>query len=211
MVEWLLAQDRTLYLLLSQEWRVTSLDGVMLFVTNKWNLVAPGLLVLGGWVVRGRRREKLWFTLLGIVLIATTDIGATALKKVFERPRPCMDVAGTLLGCTDSPSFPSNHAANFFAFATYLAVIAPPTRWLWLPFAALVAFSRVHVGVHYPLDVVAGALFGAALGFLAGRVAIGISHRAISAPPALKRTFFTATAPRLSAKTPDETFPDRAL
>jgi undecaprenyl-diphosphatase len=171
MIDWLVAQDRALYFLLSQDWRVTALDGVMVLITNKWNLVLPGVLVLGVWLARGRWREKLWLTLIGVALIALTDIGATAIKKMVERPRPCMEVAGTLLGCTDSPSFPSNHAANFFAFATYLAFVAPGARWVWFPFAVMVAYSRVHVGVHYPLDVLAGSLFGAAMGTIGAGLA----------------------------------------
>ncbi len=63
-----------------------------------------------------------------------------------------------------SPSFPSGHAASAFAFATAaghaLPVAALPLRAL----AAAVAYSRVHTGVHYPLDVVAGALVGKAIG-----------------------------------------------
>jgi membrane-associated phospholipid phosphatase len=60
-------------------------------------------------------------------------------------------------------SFPSGHAASGFAFATGVATEAPLAGGLLTALAALVAYSRVHTGVHYPSDVVAGAVIGAAL------------------------------------------------
>jgi undecaprenyl-diphosphatase len=159
----------------------------MLVVTNKWNLFAPGLLLLSVWLTVRPQREKIFFALLGVVLIAVTDIGSTRLKGLVERPRPCMEVTGTLLGCTDSPSFPSNHAANFFALATFVAAVVPATRWAGFAFATLVAYSRVHVGVHYPLDVLAGAVFGTVIGLIASRVALSLT-RVGTAPAANNST-----------------------
>jgi membrane-associated phospholipid phosphatase len=68
-----------------------------------------------------------------------------------------------------SPSFPSGHAASAAAFATSVAMIVPATA---VPVGALsigVAYSRVHTGVHYPGDVVAGVLLGAGVGIFLGR------------------------------------------
>jgi undecaprenyl-diphosphatase len=68
-------------------------------------------------------------------------------------------------------SFPSGHAAGVFAFAAFVAVRAP--RWAPLSFAwaGIVAWSRCVLGVHYPSDVLAGALLGAAVGALFARAA----------------------------------------
>ena len=62
-----------------------------------------------------------------------------------------------------SRSFPSGHAASAFAFASGVAAEAPVPGGLLTVLAALVAYSRVHTGVHYPSDVVAGAVIGASL------------------------------------------------
>ena len=70
-------------------------------------------------------------------------------------------------------SFPSGHATVSFACATVLALAVPRLRWPLFALAALIAFSRVYVGVHYPLDVIAGAVLGVAVGLVvrsAGRL-----------------------------------------
>jgi undecaprenyl-diphosphatase len=68
-------------------------------------------------------------------------------------PKPLLDVPTT-------SSFPSGHAATSFACAYVLARAAPRFAILFYVLAALIAFSRSYVGVHYPLDVIAGALIG---------------------------------------------------
>jgi undecaprenyl-diphosphatase len=64
-------------------------------------------------------------------------------------------------------SFPSGHAASAFAFATGVATAAPEAGFPLSAAAALVAYSRVHTGVHYPVDVIAGSVTGAAMAPLA--------------------------------------------
>ena len=71
-----------------------------------------------------------------------------------------------------NPSFPSGHSATAFAAATALAIMCPRLRPAVLVIAAAVALSRVYLRVHFPLDVIAGGLIGAALGALCGLVAL---------------------------------------
>jgi undecaprenyl-diphosphatase len=140
-------------------------DGVVL--VSVWTAVcAYWLLSVGSW----RRRGLLLMALA--VLIALTDGSGNAVKKVVQRTRPCRVVADARIvtHCPDSPSFPSNHAANNFAMAAFVATCQPRLGLITLPLAALVAYSRVHLGVHYPLDVLTGAIAGALLGFAAGAV-----------------------------------------
>ena len=76
-----------------------------------------------------------------------------------------------------STSFPSGHSAAAFAFATGVGHVLPSAAVPLRALAALVAYSRVHTGVHYPGDVVAGALIGSALAQLATRALDGWDGR----------------------------------
>ena len=75
------------------------------------------------------------------------------------------------LGCTGSGSMPSAHAANWFAVTMVVFLFYRRSLWFMLPMAVAVSFSRVYNGVHYPGDVLAGAILGAGYG-AAGVVAL---------------------------------------
>jgi undecaprenyl-diphosphatase len=95
------------------------------------------------------------------------------IKHGVARIRPCnvLDGIRLLVGCTQSYSMPSNHAVNSFAGAVpvfYLTRGYVPFLWRCYPLglAAAICFSRVYVGVHYPSDVIAGALLGSVTAIL---------------------------------------------
>jgi undecaprenyl-diphosphatase len=100
--------------------------------------------------------------LLTVVAVALADWSATGLKALFDRDRPPLRVPEPepLVRVPDTGSFPSGHAATSFAGATILARAFPRLAVPLYVLAAAVAFSRVYVGVHYPLDIVAGAGLG---------------------------------------------------
>jgi hypothetical protein len=80
--------------------------------------------------------------------------------------------ARLLIGCSDSGSLPSNHAANWFAATLITFVFYRRSWWFMLPIAATISFSRVYDGVHYPGDVLAGAVLGAGC---AGATLVGVN------------------------------------
>jgi len=132
----------------------------------------------GGWGMLAflpflaRQRTRAVTTRLVLALVATSALVST-LKALFGRVRPCDALAGCDAVFVASPggySFPSGHAAGSFAFAAFVSSVQPRYAPLALSFAALVAWSRCFLGVHYPSDVLAGALFGATVGFLFGRL-----------------------------------------
>lgn len=96
-----------------------------------------------------------------------TDWSANQMKHIITRQRPCnvLEDVRLLVTCTKSFSMPSNHAANAFSFTTAMVYFTRRymQRWLILYILALASFiglSRVYVGVHYPLDIFVGAIFG---------------------------------------------------
>jgi undecaprenyl-diphosphatase len=142
-----------------------------------------GLIALVPFLFRAATRAAtLW--LLGAV--AATSAAVSILKDAFGRVRPCDALAWCAPIDVPSPgghSFPSGHAAGAFVFAAFVAVRAP--RWAApaLAWAALVAWSRCVLGVHYPSDVLAGAALGAWMGVLFARVSL----RPPSSPAAAAR------------------------
>jgi undecaprenyl-diphosphatase len=110
-------------------------------------------------LVRARPGVFAW-TLAADALAALTTNG---LKEAVDRARP--DVAA-LVGRPLTSSFPSGHTSTSFACATVLGAFVPQLRVPFFVLAAAVGWSRVYVGVHYPLDVLAGAFWGVLVGLL---------------------------------------------
>lgn len=117
----------------------------------------------------GRAEAKRAALLMLAALIASFLLGEEGLKHLFQRPRPFETLPGVnlLLPPPHSFSFPSGHAANAFASGIVLARKLPALAWPALILAVAITFSRVYVGVHYPLDILAGSLVGAACALLA--------------------------------------------
>jgi len=90
------------------------------------------------------------------------DVSSALLREAIGRERPPLRFPEPhpLVAVPGSPSFPSGHAATSFACAATLAWLTPLSPIALYALAALIAFSRVYVGVHYPLDAIAGAALG---------------------------------------------------
>jgi undecaprenyl-diphosphatase len=100
-----------------------------------------------------------------VLAAAAADVSAYALKRAIDRARPSTVYAQPepLVRAPHDHSFPSGHAATSFACATTLAFFAPRLGPAFFLLAVAIAWSRVYVGVHYPLDVLGGAALGACL------------------------------------------------
>ena len=107
--------------------------------------------------------------LIAAATVWSADLIAVALKRAVDRDRPyvLLPEAEPLLRWDASTSFPSGHAATSAAGAVILAYLLG--RWAWglAVLAAGVSYSRVYIGVHYPLDVLVGAAIGAAVALVA--------------------------------------------
>jgi undecaprenyl-diphosphatase len=148
----------------AREWVVThrhpALDGVMwlLSVVGRGGIVWLSVGAYTSW----RRSRWQDFVTLGAALLLTTIVADHTLKPAINRPRPFVtDPRVRVIGGPPSDaSFPSGHAANSFAGALVLSATVPEGRIAWWLLAVAIAYSRVYLGVHYPLDVLAGAIVG---------------------------------------------------
>ena len=150
-------------------------DGLWLFVTNKLSWI-PFFLVLMYLVYRhfGLKNMLIIMALI-IVMITITDQLANLFKHGFERPRPCREehlkeIIRFIAPRCGRYGFFSAHAASSMALAVFLGSIFRQTYkflvLLLLFCASIVGFSRIYLGVHYPLDVLTGMVIGALVGFL---------------------------------------------
>lgn len=118
------------------------------------------------------RLNGLAFLLTVAATIAINDSSSHhILKEGIARLRPCHvlpDLEMTFR-CSNSFSFPSNHASNTFAAATLISLCFRNTTFLAFALALLVSYSRVYLKVHYPFDILGGAIYGSLIGYLCYR------------------------------------------
>jgi undecaprenyl-diphosphatase len=144
---------------------------------SAWWVKGPLLVGLGLGCDLWRRRAPLAFLAAGVATLAASTV-VTPLKDLFGRDRPPDAQPGldSLVAVPENASFPSGHSATAFAAATAIALISPRMRPYALAIAAGVALSRVYLRVHYPLDVLAGALLGVAVGALVALVVLRVAR-----------------------------------
>ncbi|GAB4537091.1 MAG: phosphatase PAP2 family protein [Thermodesulfovibrionia bacterium] len=139
-------------------------DTIMPFITERTYI--PFLLVIIPVFIKDMKRAFL-VMLLCVFAVTIGDISANILKHIIARPRPCHTLKDIrlLVGCGGSFSMPSNHTVNAFTLASTFSHFFKKTAIPMFTVAMLIAFSRIYVGVHYPSDVLIGALWG---GMVAG-------------------------------------------
>lgn len=152
-------------------WSAPPLDAFFSFVTEQRNYALPaGLLAVYLWMKRGLRgRLCLLALLLGVTV--TDPLSSRLIKPAVHRVRPCAAVPGVLTphGDRGTFSFPSSHAVNIAMAASIVGLSFPAWALPALVLALLVGLSRVYLGLHYPSDVLAGYLLGAAMGWVCWR------------------------------------------
>jgi membrane-associated phospholipid phosphatase len=162
-MHWLQTLDTGLFNFINQslsnpffDWLMPPLSGVPWFIPSA---VALGLAML----CFGSARARLCALMMMLVVALGDPLVINTIKHAIARPRPCMVLPDVIerLGCTGSGSMPSAHAANWFAMTMIAFLFYRRSAWFMLPMALAVSFSRVYNGVHYPGDVLAGAILGA--------------------------------------------------
>lgn len=156
--------DTAILLFVQNSIRCPALDVVMKAASflGNWGLLWLALCV--GLLVFAKTRRSGLCTLVSVAAeYAVCDL---VIKKLVQRPRPYLVIADLqcLVAAESSTSFPSGHAASSFVCAYILTrSFGKKGAWAYVP-AALIALSRIYVGVHYPSDVLCGALLGTLIG-----------------------------------------------
>ncbi len=172
MFEWLNELD--LYLLNAMNVTYTHpyLDQFWLGITNMHKIfwvkviLFPLILAAGIYIYKKEVIKIIVAVALGVGLADT--LAYRVIKPAVGRVRPLQNLELTWLrkvGHASGQSFPSNHAGNIFAAASVLSWFIPPAAIWFYSFAALVALSRVGLGVHYPSDILGGMILGLIVGF----------------------------------------------
>jgi undecaprenyl-diphosphatase len=174
MIEELIELDKKLLVFLNG-FHSPVLDPVMLFVTKTefWIPLYAFLIFL---MFKNFKREA-WFLLIGaaITILLADQITSSIMKPFFERLRPSQDPSmQNLIHLVDNYrgglyGFASSHAANTFGVALFVwLVLRPVYNWIFLIFlwAAVMTYTRIYLGVHYPGDIMVGALVGLVSGWV---------------------------------------------
>lgn len=146
-------------------------DTVIVFLASYLPYLLVGTFLLFVFLVASSRQERFKILIVAGLSVFTARFGVTELIRFFyQRVRPFDEFSVTQLLTSDNWSFPSGHAAFFFALST--VVYLYNRKWGIGFFIAtiLVTASRVAAGIHFPLDIVGGALVGGVVGYLVFRI-----------------------------------------
>jgi undecaprenyl-diphosphatase len=169
----LIRSDHWLFRQINQHWVNPAFDEVFVFIRQA-ELWVPLYLFLLVLALLNFGRKGIWWALTFIMTVIIGDLTSSSLiKHNIFRLRPCRnpglaDQVRVLVNyCPQSSSFTSSHACNHFAMACFIFITLNQTgswRWLFFLWAVAISYAQVYVGVHYPLDVLGGALAGSLIG-----------------------------------------------
>lgn len=142
------------------------MNEIMPFITHLGSGGVLWFFLAGLMYFSGSDQKKRAAVLSVAALIVSYILSQELIKNLIDRQRPYLMLEGIelLVKPLHSYSFPSGHTTTSFACAVVMAKSWHRAKWLPLLFAAAIGFSRIYVGVHYPLDVIAGAVLGVICG-----------------------------------------------
>lgn len=171
--------DKAIFFTINHSGHASWLDGIMLLLRNQNTWIPLYIFVLYK-VYKGSPTMLFAFIVAsGLTFFITDYTSASIIKPLVGRLRPCHDVSlsstiNVLLDCGGQYSFPSSHAANHFGLAMVwfnMITLFQQKKWYWVwPWAACICYAQIYVGKHFPLDVIAGAIFGIIAGYLVSEI-----------------------------------------
>ena len=176
MLEYLIEWDIEVLKFVNRTFTNDFFDWILPVLRDKYIWVPLYVFMLSFlWV--NHKIEGFIISLFVIAAVGISDFTSSSIiKELVERPRPCnADLpihVDELIGCGSGFSFTSSHAANHFSLASVLSLLfggrfkwLAPVLYIW---AFLISYAQVYVGVHYPLDIIAGAVLGIIIGKVVG-------------------------------------------
>ena len=166
--------DKYLFLKINTVWTSPLLDAILPWWRDK-NTWIPLYIFLALFAFINFGKKALpWFLFVLATAALMDQISSNLLKDFFDRVRPCNDIVMSLKERLlvrhrpQSGSFPSSHASNHFALGVFFLLTLRryfgKLAWLFILWAATISYGQIYVGVHYPTDIIAGAILGSLVG-----------------------------------------------
>ena len=168
--------DYSLFAKMNGQWHNSFFDVFFPFIREPTVWVPLYFFLVFFIVLNFRVKGLIWVLFFTINVMLSDYVSSTLIKQTFFRLRPCHDpfLAGNIrflvAYCPGSSSFTSSHAVNHFAaamfiFTTFKKSVSAKWAWLFL-WAAAISYAQVYVGVHFPFDIICGAIIGVILGYI---------------------------------------------
>ena len=166
--------DRHLFYFVNHDLANPFFDRIMPWMRNPQFWIPLYLFIIGFCIYKFKKQGVIIILFVALSAGFADFTSAAIIKPLVKRVRPCRDTTVSItdiarVNCGTGYSFPSTHATDHFALAFSLIILFyKKWHWIWfwgILWASIICFAQVYVGVHYPLDVIGGALYGMLVGW----------------------------------------------
>jgi undecaprenyl-diphosphatase len=179
MIECIQEIDWYLFAQINNHWGNGLFDSLLVPFRNKYFWIPLYVMVISVSIWKFGWKGLVW-VLFALLTVGISDpTSSDLIKKNVQRPRPCKHtteqyVVIERVTCGSGYSFTSSHATNHMSVSAFifftLGHLMGTWRWIWPAWAIIIGYAQIYVGVHFPGDVLAGFILGAAIGYVISRI-----------------------------------------